>query len=120
MGVGFKVAAVSLLGWFVFAGIDMTQAGVPAKKSESGGAFDLKDLPLPVIESAQKEVPNIAFVSVEKQSNWRRGQIYRIRAMDDKRRQVYLEISASGKVIERPKIVNEKESQTKEQQGQTK
>ena len=61
-------------------------------------------------------VPNMAFLSVEKQSSWRRGQYYRIWAMDEKQRQVYFEVSASGKVIERPRFVKEKESQTKEGQ----
>jgi hypothetical protein len=120
MRARFKIVAISLLGYFVLASFENALAGNPPKKSESGRALDLKDLPLPVIESAQKEIPDIAFISVEKRSNWRRGQTYRIWAMDEKRRQVYLEISASGKVIERPKLVKEKEGQTKEQQGQTK
>ena len=120
MRVGLQIAAWSLLGWPVVAGVDIARAdNPPTNKTESNRSFDLKDLPLPVIETAQKEVPKIAFLNVEKQSSWRRGQYYRIWAMDEKQRQIYLEISASGKVIERPKVIKQKETQTKEQQTQT-
>src|SRR6185503_3826321 len=114
----FKVAAVFLLGWAMLSGFDNAMAAPQGKKAESGRAFDLKDLPLPVIDAAQKAVPKMAFLSVEKQSSWRRGQYYRIWAMDEKQRQVYFEVSASGKLIERPRFVKEKESQTKESQQQ--
>jgi hypothetical protein len=113
MRIGSKVAAVLVLGLFLLTGFDKALAGPQAKKSESGRTLELKDLPLPVIDAAQKQIPSIGFLSVEKQSSWRRGQYYRIWAMDDKQRQLYMEISASGKVIERPRLVKEKESQAK-------
>jgi hypothetical protein len=57
-------------------------------------------------------------MTVEKQSSWRRGQFYRIWGMDEKSRTLYMEISAAGKLIERPKVVKEKEKEAQGNIGQ--
>lgn len=118
MGVRIKVASVCLLGCLVLTGFDKRVTETTAKKSESARGLDLKELPLPVIETAQKAVPSIAFMTVEKQSSWRRGQFYRIWGMDEKSRTLYMEISAAGKLIERPKVVKEKEKEAQGNIGQ--
>ena len=118
MRMGFKVGTVAMVGWLTLAGSSQAQTTPPTKKAESNRGFDLNNLPLPVIEAAQKAVPNMAFVNVEKQSSWRRGQYFRIWAMDAKQRNIYLEVSASGKIIERPKLIKEKQSQTTDTQAQ--
>jgi hypothetical protein len=121
MKLGLKIAVFSLFGFTLLAGLNPVQAqNPPSNKSASAPnrSLDLKDLPLPVIDAVQKEVPKFAYMTVEKQTTWRRVQYYRIWGMDEKQRQIYLEVSAAGKVLERPKVIKQKETPAKEQQGQ--
>jgi hypothetical protein len=98
----------------IVAQAPVVEAGSPKSQDKRGG-FDIKDLPLPVIEACQKELPNIAFVKVEKQQKtWRRGESYRIWAMDGKQRQIYMEVSATGKIIQRPKTIADENNKAKQ------
>lgn len=108
MTVPMRSLAAVLAGTLILASGAAVTAGSEKKNEGKAQGFDVKDLPLPVIEACLKEVPDIAFVKVEKQTSWRRGQSFRIWAMDGKQRQVYLEVGAAGKIIERPKLVKEK------------
>jgi hypothetical protein len=98
---------------FLAAATDCS-AGPLRRAAGKDQEIDMKELPLPVIESAQKEVPNIAFMKVQKHTSWRRSVIYAIWAMDGQQRQIYMEIDSGGKVVERPKVVP---SNAKEKQG---
>jgi hypothetical protein len=129
MRMGCNISSVVVVGWLSLSGFSVAQASPQSrpqtnaqtspqgKKADSNRGLDLNSVPFPVIEGAQKAVPNFAFTTVEKQSSWRRGQYYRIWGMDSQQRQIYLEVNAAGKVIERPKVIKEKDNQTKETQA---
>lgn len=114
MTVSMKRLVVVLAGTLLLANGASVVAGSDKKTEDKARGFDIKDLPLPVIEACLKEVPDIAFVKVEKQTSWRRGQSFRIWAMDGKERDIYLVVSAAGKIIERPKLIKETKDKGKE------